>query len=257
MIELQKVTKSFQIKGGGEKIVLNSLDFTIGDNEFMCLLGPSGCGKSTMLRLISGLDKATSGSIKIDGTKVTEPNRESSFVFQNYALFPWMTVIENVEFGMKINKMFSAKERHERAIEHLEYVNLMGFENSYIHQLSGGMKQRVAIARALVTEPKILFMDEPFGALDTFTRISLQDLLLDIKTTRNVTIVFVTHDIDEAIYLADKIAIMNSNTGLINSVINVDKQQTRNRTGSVFNAYRDVIYKEFNLCSNLKKEDKL
>lgn len=255
MIELKKVTKKFKRKDGTEKNVLNQLDFTIGDHEFMCLLGPSGCGKSTLLRLISGLDQVTEGELTIDGTTVNGPDKNSAFVFQNYALFPWMTVLENVEFGMKINGMYTPAERRERALEHLRYVNLAGYEDSYIHQLSGGMKQRVAIARALVMNPEILFMDEPFGALDTFTRIALQDLLLAIKADRNITIVFVTHDIDEAIYLADKIAIMNSNTGLINSVIQVDKEQTRNRTGSVFNAYRDVIYKEFNLCSNLGQKE--
>lgn len=253
MIQVEKVTKSFPVKNGQDKIVLNNLDFTINDNEFMCLLGPSGCGKSTLLRLISGLDNVTSGKIIIDGEEINGPSDESAFVFQNYALFPWMKVGENVEFGMKINNMFSKEERSKRVKEYLKYVHLEGYEDRYIHQLSGGMKQRVAIARALVMEPKILFMDEPFGALDTFTRIDLQNLLLDIKATRNITFVFVTHDIEEAIYLADSIAIMNSNTGLINSVLKIDKSQTKNRTGSVFNAYRDLIYKEFNLCSSITK----
>ena len=255
MIEVKEVTKAFPIPKGGEKVVLNNLDFTINDNEFMCVLGPSGCGKSTLLRLLSGLDDVTSGKIIIDNEEINGPSNESAFVFQNYALFPWMKVHENVEFGMKINNMFSSAERKERVKEYLKYVHLEEYANRYIHQLSGGMKQRVAIARALVMDPKILFMDEPFGALDTFTRIDLQNLLLDIKASRDISIVFVTHDIDEAIYLGDSIAIMNSNTGLINSVIKVDKSQTKNRTGDVFNAYRDLIYKEFNICSKTTKED--
>ena len=251
MIEVKGVTKSFSYPNGEEKVVLNNLNFTINDNEFMCLLGPSGCGKSTLLRLVSGLDNVTDGKIIIDNKEVKGPPNESAFVFQNYALFPWMKVHENVEFGMKINNMFSKEERKERVKKYLKYVHLEEYENRYVHQLSGGMRQRVAIARSLVMDPKILFMDEPFGALDTFTRIDLQNLLLDIKASRDFSVVFVTHDIDEAIYLGDSIAIMNSNTGLINSVIKIDKEQTRNRTGKVFNDYRDLIYKKFNLSSKI------
>ncbi len=248
MIELQHVTKIFQMEDGRQKTVLRDIDLKIATGDFMCLLGPSGCGKSTLLRLVSGLDSASSGEIRIDDTTVEQANHNSAFVFQNYALFPWMTVLENVMFARKLRGECPKKQMEKEARELIHYVKLDGYENSYITRLSGGMKQRVAIARALLVQPHILYMDEPFGALDTFTRMDLQDLLLEICGKRNMTVLFVTHDIDEAIYLGNKVALMNANTGTIQNILNIEKSITRDRSGAEFNQYRTAIYREFDLC---------
>lgn len=245
MIEVNHVTKSFSGNNVKEKEVLKDLSMTVKDNEFFCLLGPSGCGKSTLLRLISGLDPVTAGQIKINDTLIQKPAKETAFIFQNYALFPWKTVIDNIEFGIRINKLFPKKEIRERALHYLELVNLKDSENAYIYQLSGGMKQRVAIARALVMEPKILLMDEPFGALDNFTRMNLQKLLISICSERDMSVVFVTHDVDEAIFMGERIAVMCTNPGKIHSVFEIDTEKSKDRTGKIFNEYKNAIYNEF------------
>lgn len=254
MIELKNVTKNYHMDNGNTKLVLNSIDLKIENGDFMCLLGPSGCGKSTLLRLISGLERESSGEIIIDGQNVQDGNHHSAFVFQNYALFPWMTVLENVMFGIRIKGIKDKKEEEHNARELISYVKLDGYENSYINRLSGGMKQRVAIARALLVQPQILYMDEPFGALDTFTRMDLQDLLLQICEKRKMTVIFVTHDIDEAIYLGNKVALMNGNTGTVQNILKIDKASTKDRSTTEFNQYRTQIYKEFNLCKYSKQE---
>lgn len=192
MICVSDVTKRFLSENGSEKTVLQDVNLQVQKGEFMCLLGPSGCGKSTLLRLIGGLDTPTKGTIEIAGQKLEGPWKKGAFVFQNYGLFPWKTVLGNVEFGMKINQMYPKAECRKRAEKYLNKVGLTGYEKHFIHQLSGGMRQRVAIARALAMEPEILFMDEPFGALDTFTRMSLQDLLLAICRERKMTVLSVT-----------------------------------------------------------------
>lgn len=247
MIELRNVSKDYQMDNGSKKSVLNNINLDINTGDFMCLLGPSGCGKSTILRLISGLEDVSSGEILVDG-------HNSAFVFQNYALFPWMTVLENVMFGIKIKNRKADETSKKQALDLIKYVKLDGYENSYINRLSGGMKQRVAIARALLVQPEILYMDEPFGALDTFTRMDLQDLLLSICDKRKMTVIFVTHDIDEAIYLGNKVALMNVNTKGIQNVLDIDKRFTKDRSGTEFNQYRTKIYSEFDLCKYKKTE---
>lgn len=247
MLEVIHLEKSYKTKNGTEEIVLQDLNLQIKDNEFICLLGPSGCGKSTLLKLMAGLEEVTSGEIRLNGLVVNRPQKEYAFVFQDYALFPWKTVLENVEFGMKIKKMYSAKERKEQAISYLKLTHLEKYKDAYIHQLSGGMKQRVAIARSLAVNPEVLFMDEPFGALDNFTRMELQDLLLNIYQSQKMSIVFVTHDIDEAIYLGNKVAIMNSHPGNISALIDIDQSTTKDRTGKSFNNYKEEIFEKFNL----------
>lgn len=247
MIELRNVSKDYQMDNGSKKSVLNNINLDINTGDFMCLLGPSGCGKSTLLRLISGLEDVSSGEILVDG-------HNSAFVFQNYALFPWMTVLENVMFGIKIKNRKTDETSKKQALDLIRYVKLDGYENSYINRLSGGMKQRVAIARALLVQPEILYMDEPFGALDTFTRMDLQDLLLSICDKRKMTVIFVTHDIDEAIYLGNKVALMNVNTKGIQNVLDIDKRFTKDRSGTEFNQYRTQIYSEFDLCKYKKTE---
>lgn len=252
-IKVNNVSKVYEAKGKKEVLVLKDVNLTVKTNEFVCILGPSGCGKSTLLRIIAGLDSSTEGTVQIDEQTINKPSRDSSVVFQDYALFPWRTVVENVEFGLKLRKV-PTKEAREKALKYLHLVNMDRFQNAYIHQLSGGMKQRVAIARALVLEPKILLMDEPFGALDTFTRIQLQDELINICKNRELSVVFVTHDIDEAIYLGDKIAIMKSNPGKINSLVEINLTKPRNRTDHNFTNYRNFIYKEFSLVKEFEPE---
>ncbi|MFL0194274.1 ABC transporter ATP-binding protein [Clostridium sp. WILCCON 0269] len=252
-IKVNNVSKVYKIRGKKEVLVLEDVNLTVNTDEFICILGPSGCGKSTLLRIIAGLDSSTEGIVQIDEQTITKPSRNSSVVFQDYALFPWRTVVQNVEFGLILKKV-SRKKAREKALKYLHIVNMSEFKDQYIHQLSGGMKQRVAIARALVMEPKILLMDEPFGALDTFTRIQLQDELINICKNRVLSVVFVTHDIDEAIYLGDKIAIMKSNPGNINSLVEIPLTKPRNRTDYNFTHYRNLIYKEFSLVKEFEPE---
>lgn len=256
MIKISKVSKLYRSsrnKKGSEVLALENINLTIGNNQFICLLGPSGCGKSTLLRIIAGLDFPTEGTVEINNEIIHKPSVDSSIVFQDYALFPWKTVIENVEFGLKLRKV-PKDESERKAIKYLKIVNMEKFKNSYIHQLSGGMKQRVAIARALVVEPKILLMDEPFGALDTFTRMQLQDELIDICKKKDLSVIFVTHDIEEAVYLGDKIAIMKSNPGSIKSIVEIPLNKPRNRIDSSFINYRNSVYKEFSLAKEMKPE---
>lgn len=252
-IKVNNVSKVYESTEMKEIVVLKDINLTVNNNEFVCILGPSGCGKSTLLRIIAGLDLATKGTVEINSQIIDKPSKDSSVVFQEYALFPWRTVIENVEFGLKLRHV-AKKERIEKALKYLRIVNMHKFQNVFIHQLSGGMKQRVAIARALVLEPKILLMDEPFGALDTFTRIQLQDELINICKSRELSVVFVTHDIEEAVYLGDKIAIMKSNPGKINSLEEILLSKPRNRTDYDFISYRNHIYKEFSLVKEIQPE---
>jgi ABC-type nitrate/sulfonate/bicarbonate transport system, ATPase component len=252
-IKVSNISKVYEVREKKEVLVLKDVNLMVNKNEFVCLLGPSGCGKSTLLRIIAGLDSSTEGIVQIDEQTITKPSKNSSVVFQDYALFPWRTVVQNVEFGLILRKV-PRKEAREKALKYLHIVNMDKYQNQYIHQLSGGMKQRVAIARALVMEPKILLMDEPFGALDTFTRFQLQDELINICKNTELSVVFVTHDIDEAIYLGDKIAIMKSNPGKINSLIKIPLDKPRNRTDINFANYRNLIYEEFSLVKQFEPE---
>lgn len=246
MLEIKNVSKSFK-RGEEKTLILDRLSLEIGSHEFVCLLGPSGCGKSTLLRLMSGLDLPDEGSITQNGRQVLEPQPECAFVFQDYALFPWKTVLENVAFGMELQKKYSREECRQRALEYLGLMHLEGYEDSFIHELSGGMRQRTAIARSLALEPEILFMDEPFGALDNFTRMELQELLLKICADREMSVVFVTHDIDEAIFLGDRVVIMDAHPGRIHTILPIERGVVRDRSGVDFQHYRERIYQAFNL----------
>ncbi|WP_256324079.1 MULTISPECIES: ABC transporter ATP-binding protein [Nitrosospira] len=190
------------------------MSISIKPGEFICLLGPSGCGKSTLLGALAGHLQASSGSIHVDALPLNGPHPERGLVFQQHTLFPWKTVIDNVAFGLKMKGILRA-ERHKRAAELLELVGLAGFEQHYPFQLSGGMQQRVEIARVLINHPKVMLMDEPFGALDAQTRMMMQQLLLDVWESIKTTIVFITHDIDEALFLADRILVMSPRPGRI------------------------------------------
>lgn len=193
---------------------LDNIDLQVLDNDFVCIVGPSGCGKSTLLRMLAGLDFPTEGTIMIDNREIIGPGADRGMVFQSYTLFPWLTVIDNIKYGLKIRKA-SKEESEEIAEKYLKVIGLENFRNSYPRELSGGMKQRVAIARALANSPEVLLMDEPFGALDPQTKAQMQLLLREIWQVEKPTVVFVTHDIDEAVFLANKIYIMSTAPGKI------------------------------------------
>jgi ABC-type nitrate/sulfonate/bicarbonate transport system, ATPase component len=205
---------------------IQDVNINIEDNDFVCIIGPSGCGKSTLLHMIAGLDFPTQGEILINDQRITCPGADRGMVFQTYTLFPWMTVEENIKFGLRLKKM-SDDQMNEIADKYLQSIQLTKFRHSYPKELSGGMKQRVAIARALANQPEVLLMDEPFGALDQHTKSNMQLLLREIWQNERPTIVFVTHDIDEAVFLASKIFVMSTHPGMLKKVVNVDMGQNR------------------------------
>ena len=219
-VSIQGVEKKYNTRKG-EVVALNGVDFDIKENEFICVIGPSGCGKSTLLNIIAGLLEPTSGQILVDGKPINGTGTDRGVVFQQYALFPWLTVKKNVEFGLKL-KGLSKEECDAIAMKYLKMVELEKFADSYPKELSGGMKQRVAIARAYAMNPEVLLMDEPFGALDAQTRTQLQSELLKAWQEENKTCFFVTHDIEEAIVLATRVVIMSARPGRIKEVVDID-----------------------------------
>lgn len=239
MLEIKGVFKLF-LADGKEMEALRDINLSIRENEFICFIGPSGCGKTTLLRIIAGLEEPTSGALYLNGEPIKGPGPERGMVFQEYSLFPWRTVIDNIAFGPEL-KGAPKEERMAKSRQYLKMVGLERFETRYPHELSGGMKQRVAIARALVNDPLALLMDEPFGALDAQTRNIMQSELLHIWGTERKTVIFVTHSVDEAIYLADRIVIMSARPGRIKDVIDVALPRPRNRTSPEVNAIRDRI----------------
>ena len=239
LLEIKGVSKQFFAEGK-ETQILNDINLSIKENEFVCFIGPSGCGKTTLLRIVAGLEDPTSGTITLDGELIKGPSPERGMVFQEYSLFPWRTVIDNIAFGLELRGI-PPNERMVRSRQYLKMVGLERFETRYPHELSGGMKQRVAIARALVNDPRALLMDEPFGALDAQTRNIMQSELLRIWSEEKKTVVFVTHSVDEAIYLADRIVIMSARPGRIKDVIEIPLVRPRNRTSFEVNQIRDRI----------------
>ena len=244
-IEIENAEKNF-LQNGEKFTAFTDVSLSVNKGEFICLLGPSGCGKSTLLNAIAGFSPITSGSIKIDGKEIKEPSVDNVMIFQNYGLFPWRTVQKNVELGLE-SKKIPKEERRKIADKYIELVGLENFKKSHPRQLSGGMQQRVSIARALAVDPKIIFMDEPFGALDAITRMKLQDDILSISKQEKKTIIFVTHDIEEAVFLADRIVIMTPNPGKIKCVVTVPLKGHRERTASDFLQVRDKIFELFNM----------
>ena len=207
-------------------LALRNISFQTHRREFLCIIGPSGCGKSTLVRILAGLDTQSQGEVLLDGRPVQGPGRERGMVFQGYTLFPWLTVRKNVMFGLRMNNI-SRFEAAKQADEWLALIGLSKFADAYPHQLSGGMKQRVAIIRALVNQPRILLMDEPFGALDAQTRARMQSYLLEIWKKVDITIIFITHDLDEAIFLADRILVLSAHPGEIQELIEVPLDRPR------------------------------
>ena len=254
-IEIQDATKIYEKPGGFRSsresfTALDHISLQIEKGEFICLLGPSGCGKTTLMNSIAGFETLTEGSITIDGQKVKAPSEKYVTIFQNYGLLPWRTVEKNVELGLETLKV-PKQGRKQIAMKYLQLVGLENFAKRHPAQLSGGQQQRVAIARGLAVDPEILFMDEPFGALDAITRYKLQDDLLHITKSQNKTVIFVTHDIDEAVFLADKIVVMSPNPGRIKAVIPIGLGSHRDRTGGDFLQLRDKVFR----ILNMKEED--
>lgn len=230
--------------------VLDQVSLNIEKGEFICLLGGSGCGKSTLLSTIAGFQPVSEGTVTIDGKVVEKPSIEYLTIFQNYGLLPWRTVLKNVELGLEAKKV-PKQERKEIAEKYINLVGLSGTESKRPYQLSGGMQQRVAIARALAVNPEVLFMDEPFGALDAITRMKLQEDILKICKEEGKTIIFVTHDIEEAIFLADRIVLLDGEMKGIKSIVNIEMPGNRDRTSDDFMVARDKVFEIF----HMKHED--
>lgn len=248
MIDVSNVTISFE-EENQTHVILDDVSLNIEKGEFICLLGPSGCGKSTLLNAMAGFLKPTSGEIKIENQIVQKPSMKYVTIFQNYGLLPWRTVQKNVELGLETKK-YSKEKKAQIASHYLKMVGLEHAAKKRPAQLSGGMQQRVAIARALAVEPDILFMDEPFGALDAITRMKLQTDILEIAQDTKKTVVFVTHDIEEAVFLADRIVIMSANPGRIKALLTVQLPKHRDRTSNDFLMIRDKVYEIFNMKSH-------
>jgi NitT/TauT family transport system ATP-binding protein len=240
-VELQGISLSYKTDKGSRFLALDNIDLKVQPGEFLCIVGPSGCGKSTLLHLIAGLHHPTSGKVFIDEKEVTEPGTDRILIFQELGLFPWLKVGENVEFGMRM-KGLSKAERKEKTEYYLRLVHLGQFKDSYTHQLSGGMRQRVALARALATEPDVLLMDEPFAALDAQTRDLLHDELERIWAETGRTIIFVTHNVREAVRLGDRVALITFRPGRVKREFTIDLPRPRHLEDvTVANAARDIL----------------
>ncbi len=235
-------------RDGKSTHVLENIDLEVGDGEFVCLLGPSGCGKTTLLNAMAGFLAPTSGTIRVDGEPVRRPDPRRIFVFQERGVFPWLTVEGNIEFGLfKLTRA----ERAARVAQYIRMVGLKGFEKSYPHDLSGGMKQRLEVARALAVNPDMLFLDEPFGALDSITRLIMRGELLRIWEAERKTIVFVTHDIDEAVQLADRVVVMSARPATIQQIVPIDIAHPRDISSARYLELRDGIFKQIGLAHRI------
>jgi len=242
-LELLELSKTFPSKGLGESVhVLQNIQHRIENGRFISIIGPSGCGKTTLLRIIAGLEKASAGKVFLDGKELVQGTEEVGLVFQEYALFPWRTTLGNIEMGPEI-KGVEKEIRRSKAMEYIKTFNLSGFENRYPRELSGGIKQRVAIARTLIMNPRVVLMDEPFGSLDSQTRNGLQEFLLGIWEKRGDTIVFVTHNVDEAVFLSDQIVILSRRPARIIQIMEVGLSRPRDRTSQECNEIRREVLK--------------
>lgn len=248
-VSIQDLSKAFPKEDGTATQALSGVDLEIGDTEFICLVGPSGCGKTTLLRIIAGLETATTGKVTIAGRPVTGPDPKRGMVFQEYSLFPWRRVIDNVAFGLEMKGM-GREERREIADRYIDMVGLSQFRDSYPYELSGGMRQRVAIARALANDPDVLLMDEPFGALDAQTRNRMQKELLSLWEQTKKTIVFVTHSVDEAVYLATRIVVLSPRPGSIREIIDIPWPHPRDRTSRDFAEVRRKVLRMIDETEN-------
>ena len=235
-LQISHVTKVFEKKKQPEHVVLEDLNFSVEEGEFISLLGPSGCGKTTLLTMIGGFQEPTKGEILVDGKRVSGPSSERGYVFQNYALFPWMTVEKNIAYGMKFLD-FTPEEKRDRMEKLIKMSHLQGHEKKYPIQLSGGMQQRVAVARAMAGRPKVLLLDEPLGAVDFQTRELMQNQLDEMIRSANITAVMVTHDVAESVFMSDRVIVLGSNKGHIVSDMKIDMPRPRQRLSEEFEKY--------------------
>ena len=238
-ISIRDVKRVFNQGTASELVALDCLNMEIRSGEFISLIGPSGCGKSTLLRLISGLDVADEGNIRLDDQVISEPHHERGLVFQDPTLFPWLSVHDNIASGLKARGVY--KQNKAIVNDYINLIGLKGFESAYPHHLSGGMAQRTSLARSLVNHPKVLLLDEPFGALDAFTRMQMQDELMQIWQERGTTMILVTHDVDEAVYLSDRIVIMTERPGKVEKILEVAIARPRARNHADFLSLRVEI----------------
>ena len=242
-LDFLELSKTFPGRGMGESVhVLENLQHRIENGRFVSIIGPSGCGKTTLLRIIAGLERASSGRVLLNDKELAQGSEEIGLVFQEYALFPWRTTLQNIEIGLEI-KGVDKEKRRTTAMEYINMFNLEGFEHRYPKELSGGMKQRAAIARTLVMNPRVVLMDEPFGSLDSQTRNGLQEFLLGIWERRRDTILFVTHNVDEAVFLSDQIIVLSKRPARIVKTFEVRLQRPRDRTGQECNDIRREVLK--------------
>jgi NitT/TauT family transport system ATP-binding protein len=248
-LTIENISKKFTNTSGEVINAIENTSVQIEDGEFICLLGPSGCGKSTLLRLIAGLEEPTSGRIRLDGTQVEGPGPDRGMVFQEHLLFPWRTAWQNVAYGLEVHGL-PAQERRSQAVFHLKLVGMENFADAYPKELSGGMKQRVGIARALANDPEVLLMDEPFASVDAQTRSTLQAELLSIWWGKRKTILFVTHSVEEAIYLADRIFVFSAHPGRIIQEVSVDIPRPRYRVSPEFNDLRRELLESLGYLSS-------
>jgi ABC-type nitrate/sulfonate/bicarbonate transport system ATPase subunit len=240
-LELVGLSKTYPGKALGDRItVLQDLNCRLEAGRFISFVGPSGCGKTTLLRIISGLEQASAGQVLLNGHDITRDSQEIGFIFQEYALFPWRTTLENITLGLEIQGI-PKKDREQSAKEYIQQFGLEGFEDHYPRELSGGMQQRVAIARTLIMNPRVVLMDEPFASLDSQTRNDLQEFLLQIWQRRGETILFVTHNVDEAVFLGDQVIVLSTRPGRIELTLPVETPRPRDRTDPEFNALRRQI----------------
>lgn len=252
-IKIENVHKEFVNPDGSKIVALNDVNLTVKPGSFISLIGPSGCGKTTLLRAIAGLNVADSGAVYLDGEKVVKPGVDRGYAFQQANLFPWLNIKNNIAFGLKARGVY--KQQKEEVDSFIETVGLKGFEHSYPHQVSGGMCQRAALARALVGHPKVLLLDEPLGALDAFTRMNMQDMILDLWEKHNMTMIMVTHDVDEAIYMSDQVVVMSSRAGKSRKDIDIEISRPRNRGQDIFMNYRREILEILNFAGNIPAPD--
>lgn len=241
-LQIRGLNKAYQIEGRNLP-VLQNIQLDVRPGEFVSIVGASGCGKSTLLRLIVGLEAEYNGDILLDGQRIAATSLERGIVFQDHRLFPWMTVSQNIALALKNHKLPQA-EKDRLVAEHIALVNLAGFENAYPHQLSGGMAQRAAIARALINKPKVLLLDEPLGALDALTRVHLQRELQRIWVQQRCTVIMVTHDIEEALYLGDRVIVMDAHPGRIKHEIRVELPHPRDRASPILQGYKEQLLEE-------------
>lgn len=240
-IEIKNLKKCYQVDGE-ERVILDHLNLTVEPGEFISIIGHSGCGKSTLLRIIAGLESYQGGEILLGNSVISEPDTNRGMIFQDHRLLPWMTVYDNMAFGYY---NLEGKEKEKRIMEHIDLVGLRGYEKAYPNQLSGGMSQRASIARALLHNPQVLLLDEPFGALDALTRIQMQKEMLRIWQEEKTTMILVTHDIDEAIYLSDRIIILGQKPACVETILTCDLGRPRSRTNDDFAHMRQKVYRKF------------